>query len=109
MQPNCPGIIQNIELCLQKGGYTFSRGGALYDRMMSRHADKLVVNDKNNVVEQRRLEWTTYVNINVWFDTLKGFLIQFGFARESTNQDMMEGELVYFDSQTHRILNLDER
>ena len=39
VQPNRPGIIRKMELCLQKGGYTFSRGGALYDRMMSRQAD----------------------------------------------------------------------
>ena len=38
-QPNLPGIIRKMELCLKKGGYAFSRGGALYDRMMSRQAD----------------------------------------------------------------------
>ena len=107
-QPNCPAIIRKMESCLKKGGYVFSRGEAIYDRLMSRHDDKLVVNDKNNVVEQRMLKWTTYANIHAWLDTLKGFFIEFGFACESTNEDMTEGKLVYFESHTHRILNLDE-
>ena len=39
------------------------------------------------------------------------FLIDFGFARAATEQDRLrgvKGELVYLESQTHRIINLDE-
>ena len=55
-QTNHPGIIRNMDLCLEKGGYIFSCGGALYHSMMSWHADKLVANEENNAVEQRMLE-----------------------------------------------------
>ena len=76
---------------------------------MKRLGDKIVVNNANNMVEQRRLEWTTYSNIDFWFDTLKVFLVEKGFARHKIlGEDHVAGELVYFEHQTHRIMNLDE-
>ena len=85
-QPNRPAIITKMQAYLRKGGFVFAHGGVIRDKMMTWHADKLVVNTDNNVVEQRRLKWTMYANINVWFETLKGFLIEFGCAWESTKQ-----------------------
>ena len=61
--PNSPAISTKMEACLKKGTFIFARGGAIHDKMMSQQADKLVANGDNNVVEQRRLEWTTYANI----------------------------------------------
>jgi len=108
-QPNRPLIIKKLEACLKKGGHNFARGDAIYNKMMDRHADKIQVNDQNSIVEQRRLEWTTWANLNVWFDTLKDFFVQKGFARLKTKEDGdIEGELVFFKFQTDRILNLDE-
>ena len=44
-----------------------------------------------------------------WFETLKHFLIDKGFAREKTDEDsLVLGELVYFESQSNIILNLDK-
>ena len=54
--------------------------------------------------------WTTFNNINAWFDTLKQFLLDHKFARESTPEDIEEkkGELHFFDGQLYIIINLDE-
>eukprot|EP00560_Eucampia_antarctica_P005135 CAMPEP_0197841872 /NCGR_PEP_ID=MMETSP1437-20131217/46422_1 /TAXON_ID=49252 ORGANISM="Eucampia antarctica, Strain CCMP1452" /NCGR_SAMPLE_ID=MMETSP1437 /ASSEMBLY_ACC=CAM_ASM_001096 /LENGTH=124 /DNA_ID=CAMNT_0043451679 /DNA_START=933 /DNA_END=1308 /DNA_ORIENTATION=+ len=72
-------------------------------------ADKISVNTDDYRMEQRRLIWTTYTNIIIWFDTLKRYFIDKGFAREKKDEDgNVEGELVYFASQTNRILNVDE-
>jgi len=43
-------------------------------------ADILCVSSNDCKVEQQRLEWTTYNNINIWFETLKHFFIDKGFA-----------------------------
>jgi len=65
--------------------------------------------DKKNMQEHRRLQWTTHSNLNAWFDTWRNTLIHLGFAREKTigDEDVV-GELVFFDGQKDRILNLDE-
>ena len=64
----------------------------------------------NNKVEQRRLLWTRYDNINKWLDTLKSFFVEKCFAQLVVDEedDNVIGELVFFQSQLHRILNLDE-
>ena len=107
-QPARPIIIKKLEACVKEGGHTV-QGDGMYNRMMDRHADKIEVNDQNSVVEQRRLEWTTWANLNVWFETLKDFFVDKGFARHKTKEDGdIEGELVFLEFQTDRILNLDE-
>ncbi len=64
---------------------------------------------KANVMEQRRVEWTTHFNLNLWFDTWKTTLIDLGFAREKTLEDVeVEGELVFLPGQKERIINVDE-
>ena len=54
--------------------------------------------------------WTTFNNINDWFDNIKQFLLDHKFARESTPEEIEEtkGELHLFHGQLHRIINLDE-
>ena len=64
---------------------------------------------KANVVEQRRLQWTTTYNLDVWFTSWKDLLIDLGFAREKEPADVdVEGELVFFPGQLERIGNIDE-
>ena len=106
--PDRQYMIRQVELCLEKSSYKFKRYDHLYDRIMEAIADKINVNSGDFKMEQRRLIWTTYSNINIWFDTLKHFFIDKGFARVSTEEDGDIGEIVYFDNQTDRILNLDE-
>ena len=62
----------------------------------------------NEKLEQRKLLWTTFENINKWFNQLKIFFVEKGFARLATKDDDVEGELFFFPDQLHRILNIDE-
>ena len=77
---------------------------------MNTISDEVTVADGNSKMEGRRSVWTTFNNINAWFDTLKQFLLDHKFACESTPEDIEEkkGELHFFDGQLHRIFNLDE-
>lgn len=64
---------------------------------------------KANVIEQRRIMWTTAYNLDVWFSTWKDTLIDLGFAREKEASDRnVEGELVFLSGQLQRIGNVDE-
>jgi hypothetical protein len=46
--------------------------------------------------------WTRYTNLLAWFDNLKVFLIEFGFAIVGCNR-----EPVFNEKTMHQILNLD--
>ena len=64
---------------------------------------------KANVMEQRRVLWTTSYNLNVWFSTWKDTLVSLGFAREKEpGETGVVGELVFFAGQKRRIINFDE-
>ena len=61
---------------------------------MKHIADSVDVNSDDYKMEQRRLAWTTYSNINTWFNTLKEFFIKKGFVRERMDEDVdVEGGL----------------
>ena len=97
-QPNHPLVTKKLNACLEKGSTKFSQGTKVYDRMMNRLGDKIEVNNHNSVDEQHRLEWTTWSNTNVWFDTLKHFFVKIGFAHLKTKEDGdIEGELVFLN------------
>ena len=52
---------------------------------------------------------STYHNIQQWYDALKAFLIDKGFATERPEEEWLEhGELMFVDGQAGRIANLDE-
>ena len=63
---------------------------------------------KKNVLEQRRAKWTTYTNLNIWFNKWEGVLIELGFARLKREGEDREGSVVFFGGQKDRIINLDE-
>jgi len=91
-------LTQQMKLCLNGGAYAYKRYDHLYDRIMRTIADKVDVNGDDYKMEQRRLIWTTYKNMNIWFETLI-FLIDKGFAREKNDENrLVLGELVYFES-----------
>jgi len=71
--PDHKTVIDKIKVCMHGGNYMYKRIYHLYDRLMMRISDKIGSNDYK--VEQRHLEWTTYTNINIWFETLKHFLL----------------------------------
>jgi len=57
--------------------------------------------------EARRILFTTFHNLNMWFDSWEEMIISLGFGRRKTEDDTdVEGSIVYFDPD--RIINLDE-
>ena len=40
---------------------------------------------KLNFVEDRRIRWTMYQNLDLWFDSWEVFLVDYGFATINTN------------------------
>jgi hypothetical protein len=54
-------------------------------------------------VKDRRVRWTTYLNLHAWFVSFKAFLIEFGFATIGSN-----GRLVISEAMLRRIANVDE-
>jgi hypothetical protein len=94
-----------VNACVNKGGYQKTRAD-LTRRLKKDIADHFEVG-KANVVEQRRLMWTTAYNLEVWFKTWKNTLIELGFGRAKTEADaeseLTEGEVVFFVGQRNRI------
>ena len=108
--PDRKHLIQKMKLFLNGSAYKYNRRDHLCDRMMRTVADQVDVSGDDYKMEQRHLIWTTYRNINIRFKTLKHSLIDKGFAREKIDEDrLVLCELVYFESQSNRILNIDER
>jgi len=64
---------------------------------------------KVNTMEQRRVEWTTHSNLNLWFTTWKDALIELSFARKKNEADTnVEGEVMLLPGQKESIVNVDE-
>ena len=63
---------------------------------------------EKNVLEQRRSKWTTYTNLNMWFNTWEGVLIELVFVRLKREGEDCEVSVVFLDGQKDRIINLDE-
>ena len=58
---------------------------------------------KHNNVEDRRVQWTTYKNLKLWFENWGKDLVELGFAHYDEH-----GGVVIPEDQLHRILNFDE-
>lgn len=78
----------------------------VYNRLYPGFVCNGSVTTGSSLLENCRVVYTTYNNINVWFDTLKEFLTTNGFARNK--QEDGDREWVFFRGQLNRILNLDE-
>jgi hypothetical protein len=85
------------------------KGLALVQKLQKETADELDIANKN-VVEQKRVLWTTHNNINIWYDSWQDTLVELGFARLKTENDSDEivGSLFFLKGQTRRILNFDK-
>jgi uncharacterized protein YllA (UPF0747 family) len=55
----------------------------------------------------RRQIWTTYTNLNDWYDSWEKFLVSHGFATEIIHESGTK-EIVFTDDQKRRIINVDE-
>ena len=78
-----------MKLFLNGGAYIYKRYDHIYDRIMRTLSDQVDVSGDEYSMEQRRLIWTKYRNINIWFETLKYFLIDNVFARDKTDEDRL--------------------
>eukprot|EP00532_Pseudo-nitzschia_australis_P013819 CAMPEP_0168210622 /NCGR_PEP_ID=MMETSP0140_2-20121125/3272_1 /TAXON_ID=44445 /ORGANISM="Pseudo-nitzschia australis, Strain 10249 10 AB" /LENGTH=775 /DNA_ID=CAMNT_0008137243 /DNA_START=1493 /DNA_END=3820 /DNA_ORIENTATION=- len=101
-------IIEKLTLCIEGGPGTLTNFPELYRRLYPSFANDVVVVTGNSRVEARRVKWTTYHNLNMWFDTLKEVLVKNGFAKYRNEGDDGEGELVYLPNKLNHILNLDK-
>ena len=59
--------------------------------------------EKLNCAEDCRIRWTTYQNLDLWFDSWEVFVVEYGFATINSNN-----ELHFEEKMKQRILNLDE-
>ncbi len=75
---------------------------AFWRRMQSRLAMNIST-DAEALIELRRQIWTTYGNLNAWFDGWERFVLEKGFACRGT-----DGTVYFSELQKRRIINLDE-
>jgi hypothetical protein len=81
-------------------------GRTLFERLQTSVAATLGIG-KVDKIEERRNKWTTYSNVNIWYCSLKEFLIEEGFAVENDEVNF-PGELLYGEGQIERLGNIDE-
>jgi hypothetical protein len=62
---------------------------------------------KEEVVEMKRQIWTTFSNLNDWFDAWERFLVTYGFASEIIDTDGVK-LITFTDNQKRHIINIDE-
>ena len=74
----------------------------LLKHLMNKSAIDLFA-DKCQNAEVRRIQWTTYKNLKIWFENWSTDLLELGFATET-----MTGEHFIEESQLSRIINMDE-
>ena len=95
-----------VNACVNKGGFNKTRDDLT--RKLQRDTAEQFDVSKANVVEYRRMQWTTAYNLDVWFTTWKDTLIELGFGRERLPSEGGVGEVVFFPGQLRRIGNVDE-
>ena len=57
--------------------------------MLHDTADNKMSADKLNCAEDRRICWTKFQNLNLWFNSWETFLVEFGFAYQNANVKLM--------------------
>lgn len=100
-------MARRLESCLLQAGYKVN--GRYYARLFDKELAESYTIDKHNVQEKRRAEWTTYQNLNVWFDMWRDFVVDKGFARLATDDEKNGGlDVVFHNGQDRRVINIDE-
>jgi hypothetical protein len=85
---------------------TFNIGTVKASRLLNRVVRDTATDinaEKMNCAEDRRIHWTTYQNLDLWFDSWEMFLVKYGFA--TIKED---GSLHITEEMKARILNFDE-
>jgi hypothetical protein len=98
-----------VNACLNNLVGAATKNGRYWGRKVQAETAHYFIVQKKAKVEQRRVEWTTHYNINLWFDTWEHQVCALGFGRLKVAADgEVEGSVVFYDGQLRRILNLDE-
>jgi hypothetical protein len=66
---------------------------------------------KESFMEARRLIWTTYRNLDVWYENFKAGVVEYGFAtavEEYDEEGNLISEVTFTEEQKRRIFNIDE-
>jgi len=107
-QSSIKDMAKRVNACVNHGGFTKCQDD-LTKKLRNATADLFTIG-KVNVMEHRRLQWTTHQNLDLWFTTFKTTLIDLGFGRQVTpgEETNVEGEILFFEGQLKRIVNLDE-
>ena len=66
---------------------------------------------KESFMEARRLIWTTYRNLDVWYENFKAGVVEYGFATAVEEYDEKGNlilEVTFTEEQKQRIFNIDE-
>jgi hypothetical protein len=82
-QSTIKDLAKLVNGCVNKVGFSKKKRDDLTRKLKRETADEFAVG-KANVMEQRRLMWTTSYNLEVWFQTWKDMLIDLGFGRVAT-------------------------
>ena len=108
-QSSMSDLSKRVNGVINHGGWFQKKGLEVVRKLRKETADQVDVGSKN-VVEQRRVLWTTHNNLNIWYDSWEQTLIDLEFARLKTVDDPedIEGSLYFYPGQTNRILNFDE-
>jgi hypothetical protein len=106
-QSTIKDLLLLVNGCINKGGFA-KKHNNLTRKLKRDTADQFRVG-KANIMEQRRLMWTTSYNLEVWFSIWKDLLVDLGFGRLVTMEDnVVVGEIFFFNGMTNRIINVDE-
>jgi hypothetical protein len=87
-QVNCKVIVQKQLLVLVNKMCEIKSVDQIKENMLERVMRLMTVSFNITIappVEERRLHWTTYDNLHMWFMSFKEFLIKFGFATLNGN------------------------
>ena len=93
-------LMMRTNCCVNKDGSTSL---SLVKRLINETAVDILRSSKSNKAEHRRILWTTYNNIKIWFDNWETDLLELGFAEKDE-----KGDVYIPKEQLERILNMDE-
>jgi hypothetical protein len=83
-----------VNACVNKAGFN-----KVFDdltKKLKKDTANMFTVGKANVIEQRRLMWSTLYNLDVWFNTWKDLLIDLGFGKLTTPGNRVEGEIKFY-------------
>lgn len=106
-----PRLVRMVNACVNKKEGPGKRNNRkLFERIQRDTSDTMEIGKPNRVEqEQRRNRWGTFYQLNLWYDSLKQFLIDQGFGTANETNVEEHGEILWSDeTQGKRLWNIDE-